>query len=84
MNESMFSALFTLAAAPVIDPCAPLPITVTPRGRQTLRAHDRPVPVVRLRVSVEAGCCPSLACRNMLLPGQSVCDECAAFAEAED
>lgn len=75
MNTSMFSALLTLAAAPVID--APLAIQVTNRGRaqvasvracddfarkgrQTLAAHNAPVPVVGAsQETAPSRCCPA-------------------------
>jgi hypothetical protein len=57
MNPSMFSALLTIASAPVIDPVAPLPIALTTKGWQTLRAHDAPVPTLRRRQGTPTTAC---------------------------
>ena len=49
MNKVTLASLLAIAGAPVLDLDAPLPITVTRRGLQTLAAHNAPVPVVRRR-----------------------------------
>jgi hypothetical protein len=43
MNSALFVSLLTIASAPAID---------APKGRQTLGAHNAPVPVVRRRAAV--------------------------------
>jgi hypothetical protein len=78
MNASMFSALLTIAAAPVVD--APLSITITRKGLQTLAAHNAPVPVVRRRQeSTPTTFCDTscVACKLCNVWGELTCSDCA-------
>jgi hypothetical protein len=83
MNTATLANLFVVCSAHVLEPCAPLSITVTYQGKRLtrrIRAAERILADLPAAWQI-APRCPSLCCSNELLPDQTVCPDCAAFAD---